>query len=550
MLCPARTQYYIIVTTVEAHYLTFLYFTLCPPEKRIEQLNSAFASSQQFHQTSKDFQAWLNQTLQELCKPQPISANAEKLKQSLKENSAFQNSISEHEEPYNTTIKEGEALLQSTEGAEKVALQGQLSALRSNWDDVKKSNAEQAEKLQGGLQRALKYKEHSEKLSSWLQECEDSEKNVMLSMNSVEIEGSLSQLKAIQKDVDKHRGQVVMMNTAADNLLEVVTSDGDLVREEKATIGKRVDKLTEDLMLKKESLENISQKLKEFNDLQKEAKGQLEAARKQLDSHSALGVQAYSNKNLTNMKAQQNSLDGVRNQIEHLKNLAKSLVVDASEVEGVTELLLQADSLEKDHMSVTKKVEDACSTLENKLQGIGQFQNSIREMFTNFSDLDDDELDGMAPVDRDLETLRDQQSTIKDFVVKLQDLMTNTANGRDSCKKMLESEASPDVLGLKRDLETLGKQCGKLMDRATGRREQVEETLSHLEEFDGKAQEFTLKLSSAEKQEESQGSFGLETDVINQQLEAFKVKLRFITCLTLFCSSFRRSIAVTDILKD
>uniref|UniRef100_A0A8C1IVI2 Dystonin n=1 Tax=Cyprinus carpio TaxID=7962 RepID=A0A8C1IVI2_CYPCA len=490
--------------------------------KRIEQLNSAFASSQQFHQTSKDFQAWLNQTLQEQCKPQPISANAEKLKQSLKENSAAQKAISEHGEPYNTIIKEGEALLQSTEGAEKVALQGQLSALKSSWHDVKKGNAEQAEKIQGALERALKYKEHYENLSSWVQEVEDREKNVKLSANSVEIEGSLSQLKAIQKDVEKHRGQVVMMNAAVDSLLEVVTSDGDSVREEKVAIGKRVDKLTEDLTLKRESLENISQKLKEFNDLQKEAKGQLEAARKQLDSHSALGVQAYSNKNLTNMKAQQNSLEGVHNQVEHLKNVAKSLVVDASDVEGVTDLLLQADSLEKDHMSITKKVEDACSTLENKLQGIGQFQNSIREMFANFTDLDD-EFDGMAPVDRDLDTLRDQQSTIKDFVARLQDLMTNTANGRDSCKKMLESEASPDLLGLKRDLETLGKQCGKLMDRATGRREQVEETLSHLEEFYSKAQEFSHNLSIAEKQEESQGPVGLETEVINQQLESFKV---------------------------
>uniref|UniRef100_A0A8C1VJ46 Dystonin n=1 Tax=Cyprinus carpio TaxID=7962 RepID=A0A8C1VJ46_CYPCA len=490
--------------------------------KRIEQLNSAFASSQQFHQTSKDFQAWLNQTLQEQCKPQPISANAEKLKQSLKENSAVQKAISEHEELYNTIIKEGEALLQSTEGAEKVALQGQLSALKSSWHDVKKGNAEQAEKIQGALERALKYKEHYENLSSWVQEVEDREKNVKLSANSVEIEGSLSQLKAIQKDVEKHRGQVVMMNAAVDSLLEVVTSDGDSVREEKVAIGKRVDKLTEDLTLKRESLENISQKLKEFNDLQKEAKGQLEAARKQLDSHSALGVQAYSNKNLTNMKAQQNSLEGVHNQVEHLKNVAKSLVVDASDVEGVTDLLLQADSLEKDHMSITKKVEDACSTLENKLQGIGQFQNSIREMFANFTDLDD-EFDGMAPVGRDLDTLRDQQSTIKEFVARLQDLMTNTANGRDRCKKMLESEASPDLLGLKRDLETLGKQCGKLMDRATGRREQVEETLSHLEEFYSKAQEFSHNLSIAEKQEESQGPVGLETEVINQQLESFKV---------------------------
>ncbi|XP_056116142.1 dystonin isoform X4 [Rhinichthys klamathensis goyatoka] len=490
--------------------------------KRIEQLNSAFASSQQFHQTSKDFQAWLNQTLQEQCKTQPISAYAEKLKQSLKENSAVQKAISDHEGPYNTIMKEGETLLQRTEGAEKVALQGQLSALKSSWDDVKKSNADQAEKLQGAMQRALKYKEHSEQLSSWLQEFEDREKNVKLSVNSVEIEGSLLQLKAIQKDVDKHRGQVVITNTAADSLLEVVTSDGDMVREEKATIGKRLDKLTEDLMLKRETLENISQKLKEFNDLQKEAKGQLEGTRKQLDSHSSLGVQAYSNKNLTNMKAQQNSLEGVHNQIEHLKSLAQSLVVDASEVEGVTDLLLQADSLEKDHMSITKKVEDACSTLENKLQGIGQFQNSIREMFANFADLDD-ELDGMASVGRDLDTLRDQQSTIKDFVAKLQDLMTNTVNGRDSCKKMLESEASPDLLGLKRDLEALGKQCGKLMDRATARRELVEETLSHLEEFCSKAQEFTHKLISAEKQEESQGSVGLETEAINQQLESFKV---------------------------
>ncbi|XP_051506822.1 dystonin-like [Myxocyprinus asiaticus] len=490
--------------------------------KRIEQLNSAFASSQQFHQTSKDFQTWLNQTLQEQRKPQPISAHVDMLQKRLEENSVVQMSISDHEEPYNTIMKEGEALLQSTEGAEKVALQGQLSALRTTWEDVKKCNAEQAEKFQNTMQNALKYKEYSEQLNSWLQECEDRGKNVKLSVNSAEIESSLSQLKAIQKDVDKHRGQVMMMNAAADSLLEVVTSDGDTVREEKAATGKRVDKLTEDLQVKKESLESISQKLKEFIDLQNEAKCQLEGAKKQLESHSALGVQAYSSKNLTNMKAQQNTLESVHNQIEHLKNLAKSLVVDVPEVEGVTDLLLQADSLEKDHIVATKEVEDACSTLENKLQGIGQFQNSIREMFTSFADLDD-ELDGMAPVCRDLDTIQDQQSTIKDFVTKLQGLMTNTANARDSCKKMLESEASPDLLGLKRDLETLSKQCGKLMDRANCRREQVENTLSYLEEFISMVHEFTHKLSGAEKQEESQGSVGSETEVINQQLESFKV---------------------------
>uniref|UniRef100_A0AAR2LZQ8 Dystonin n=1 Tax=Pygocentrus nattereri TaxID=42514 RepID=A0AAR2LZQ8_PYGNA len=490
--------------------------------KRIRQLNSAFASSQQFHQMSKNFKDWLDQKLQEQAEPQSISAKVETLSENLKEHSAVQRALSEHEESYSTIMKEGEALLQSTEGAEKVALQGQLSVLKSNWEEVKRSAAEREEKLNTVMERAQKYKEHAENLSSWLKECDERQNKVKFSVNPVEVDNSLSQVKAIQKDVDKHRGQMELLSTASDSLLEVATEDVDAVKEEKAVIGKNLDKLAEDLQLKKESLDKLSQRLREFSDTHKELKSQLEGSKKQLESHSSLGVQAYSNKNLTNMKAQQTSLEAVQTQVDHLKSVAQSLVVDVPDTEGVTDLLLQADSLEKEHSSISKAVEDACSTLEDKLQGIGQFQNTIREMFTSFADFDD-ELDSMAPVGRDLETLRHQQGAIQSFISKLQDLMTNTASARDKCKKMLESEASPDLLGLKRDLEALSKQSGKLMDRANGRKEQVEDTLKHLEEFYSKLQTFTQKMTGAEEQEESQGPVGMETDVINQQLETFKV---------------------------
>ncbi|KAL7877335.1 hypothetical protein SRHO_G00039780 [Serrasalmus rhombeus] len=492
--------------------------------KRIRQLNSAFASSQQFHQMSKNFQDWLDQKLQEQAEPQSISAKVETLSENLKEHSAVQRALSEHEESYSTIMKEGEALLQSTEGAEKVALQGQLSVLKSNWEEVKRSAAEREEKLNTVMERAQKYKEHAENLSSWLKECDERQNKVKFSVNPVEVDNSLSQVKAIQKDVDKHRGQMELLSTASDSLLEVATEDVDAVKEEKAVIGKNLDKLAEDLQLKKESLDKLSQRLREFSDTHKELKSQLEGSKKQLESHSSLGVQAYSNKNLTNMKAQQTSLEAVQTQVEHLKSLAQSLVVDVPDTEGVTDLLLQADSLEKEYSSISKAVEDACSTLEDKLQGIGQFQNTIREMFTSFADFDD-ELDSMAPVGRDLETLRHQQGAIQSFISKLQDLMTNTASARDKCKKMLESEASPDLLGLKRDLEALSKQSGKLMDRANGRKEQVEDTLKHLEEFYSKLQTFTQKMTGAEEQEESQGPVGMETDVINQQLETFKFRI-------------------------
>uniref|UniRef100_A0A3B1JM22 Uncharacterized protein n=1 Tax=Astyanax mexicanus TaxID=7994 RepID=A0A3B1JM22_ASTMX len=145
------------------NYLTLI---LPLPGKRIRQLNSAFVSSQQFHQTSKDFQDWLDQKLQEQAEPQSISAEAETLRQNLKEHSLIQRALSEHEEPYNTIVKEGETLLQSTEGAEKVALQGQLSALRSQWEEVKRGAAEHAEKLNTAMERVQKYKEHAENLKT------------------------------------------------------------------------------------------------------------------------------------------------------------------------------------------------------------------------------------------------------------------------------------------------------------------------------------------------------------------------------------------------
>ncbi|XP_057704258.1 dystonin isoform X4 [Corythoichthys intestinalis] len=489
--------------------------------KQIEQLNSTFASSQQFHQTSKDFQSWLAEKLQDQSKPRPISAKVDVLQKTLNEHRNLQSALIEQNTTYSTIAGEGETLLQSTDGAEKLALQGQLSLLSSNWQEVKKNTEVHADKLKAALQRAQKFEEHVEKLKTWVKDCETSEGGVKLTLDLVAVENAVTQAKALQKDVDKHRGMVEQMNTAAESLLELADTDTEGVKKEAASISERVDCVLEGLQNKKESLEKISYAIKEFNEGSKEAKTHLEGAKTLLDSYDSQGVHAYSNKNLTNMKAQQKSLEGVQNQLEHLTSLAKTLVVDLPDVDGVTDLLLQVDSIEKEYSVLNKRLEEKCQNLEGKLQGIGQFQNSIREMFTRFTDLDD-ELDSMAPVDLDLVVLKKQQENIDSFVAQLQELMVNTANAKDGCKRMLETDSSPDLLGLKRDLDALSKQCGKLMDRAKGREGQVQSTLIKLEELCGKLHRLEDQLSRAVDKDASQGAVGMETDIINQQLEAFK----------------------------
>ena len=147
-------------------------------------------------------------------------------------------------------------------------------------------------------------------------------------------------------------------------------------------------------------------------------------------------------------------------------------------------------------------------------------------MFASLSDLDG-ALGGLVPVARDRGGVREQRDSNQDFLAKLRELMTNAGNAGDSCRKMMEAEASPDLLGLKRDLDALSKQCSKLQERARGRAGQVDSTLAKLEELYSNLQQFKLRLGEAEGKEDSQGVVGMETEVINQQLEAFKVRGHF-----------------------
>lgn len=305
-----------------------------------------------------------------------------------------------------------------------------------------------------------------------------------------------------------------------------------MVAEERECLLRKVDTVTEQVHRKKFSLENMAQKFKEFQEVSREAQRQLQGAKDQLAVHDSLGPQAHSSKSLTVLQTQQKALQTLKSQVDLAQGLARDLVAEASDSKGTSEILLQAETLAQEHDSLSQQVDDKCSFLETKLQGIGHFQNTIREMFSQFAEFDD-ELDGMAPVGRDAETLQKQKEAIRAFLEKLDALIANNANANKTCKMMLATEeASPDLVGIKRDLEALSKQCNKLWDRAQARKEQVEGTIVRLEEFYSKLQEFSTLLQKAEELEESQGPVGMETETINQQLDVFKVgSASFLFCV-------------------
>ncbi|XP_051711530.1 dystonin isoform X34 [Oryctolagus cuniculus] len=492
-------------------------------ENHVQHLQSACASSHQFQQMSRDFQAWLDAKKEEQNKSLPISAKLDVLESLIKEQKDFSKTLTAQSNIYEKTIAEGENLLLKTQGSEKAALQSQLNTIKTNWDGFNKQVKEREDKLKNSLEKALKYKEHVETLRPWIDKCQNNLEEIKFSLDPAETENSIAKLKSLQKEMDQHFGMVELLNNATNSFLSACEVDKEVVTDENKSLMQKVDMVTEQLHSKKFSLENMAQKFKEFQEVSKEAERQLQCTKEQLDVHDSLGSQAYSNKYLTMLQSQQKSLQTLKHQVDLARRLAQDLVVEASDSKGTADVLLQAETLVQDHGTLSQQVDDKCSFLETKLQGIGHFQNTIREMFSQFAEFDD-ELDSMAAVGRDAETLQKQKEAIKAFLKKLEALIASIDNANKTCKMMLATEeTSPDLVGIKRDLEALSKQCNKLLDRAQAREEQVEGTIERLEEFYNKLKEFSTLLQKAEEHEESQGPVGMETETINQQLNVFKV---------------------------
>ncbi|XP_075836647.1 dystonin isoform X14 [Microtus pennsylvanicus] len=492
-------------------------------EHHVQHLQSACASSHQFQQMSKDFQAWLDTKKEEQRNSPPISAKFDTLELLLKEQKDFSKTFTEQSNIYEKTIAEGESLLLKTQGAEKAALQLQLNTMKTEWDRFRKQVSEREEKLKDALEKALKYREQVETLQPWVDRCQQSLDRVKFCLDPTETENSIAELKSLQKEMDHHFGMVELLNNAANSLLSVCEVDKEVVTDENKALIQKVDRVTEQLQSKKVSLENMAQKFKDFQEVSKEAERQLLGAKEELDVYHSLGPQAYSNKHLTMLQAQQKSLQTLKHQVDLAKRLGQDLVMEATEPKGTSDVLSQAETLAEEHKNLSQQVDEKCSFLETKLQGIGHFQNTIREMFSQFTEFDD-ELDSMAPVGRDAETLQKQKASIQAFLKKLEALIASNDNTNKTCKMMLATEeTSPDLVGIKRDLEALSKQCNKLLDRAKAREEQVEGATERLDEFYRKLQEFSTLLQKAEDHEESQGPVGTETETINQQLDVFKV---------------------------
>ncbi|XP_062342611.1 microtubule-actin cross-linking factor 1 isoform X3 [Osmerus eperlanus] len=506
----------------------------------LSQLQAALSSTQQFQQMFEEVRSWLdNQCDQRDSSSDSLPCQPGALSALLAQTEELQRGVASQRGPYELIQAEGASLLASLPagGEERSALQSRLFTLRQDWEGLNQRITDRHNRLKSTLGKAETYQQHRAELGPWVAECQTREAEIRPSLDPAALDEALQSTRQLGLDMERRRPLLEALNTAADQLLEQCRVGEEEVRDEKAQLNRSVDRLVEGLQARSTQLEELASRLKEFEDGRQAVERRLEAARHQIEVQEALGPQACSNKSLERLRNQQEALRSLQPQVVYLRDLSRGLVQDAPQTpggsaEGGQKLEQQANQTEREYGDVTEKIEQCCSTLESRLQGVGEVQSHVRDVFSRLADLDD-ELDSLSPVGRDPDSLASQAEALRGFLSRLADLRSELEGHGGDCTAMLRREgSSPDLLALRRETEALSRQAGKLSERGGARLTQIEDAAQKVREFYGLVAELQGLLGRAEEGLEAQGVVGTEVDTIKQQLQEFKaVEREQVECI-------------------
>eukprot|EP00058_Branchiostoma_floridae_P020781 XP_002606271.1 hypothetical protein BRAFLDRAFT_123698 [Branchiostoma floridae] len=450
---------------------------------RQQKLEAALLSSQEFQQSFDDLLNWVKDKEQQLDSQESVSADMDKLDQQWTDIQDLTKELSTKDPSVKAVLSEGQKLLSETRGADRAALEDQLEELKKRWEDLGNRAESRKEKVQTCKEAAEEYAQLLEDLLPWLHEAEEQlEAMSPVSVQLDELLDQITEVELLEKDGQEHEPGVKSLNSVSDALVNSCEADDQSVMDTTADFNSRYQQLGQGLGERRQSLEDMLGRLKEFNEAVQDVQDKLIKQEDKLAEQETLGPEARDSKQFQNLKNLQSEVADLQSKIDYAKDFGEGVLADAPE--GTDSSLIRGpleaakDRCEK----LSSRIEELCGELESGLHELNQFQNNLRDLQTSLGDLEDD-LDNMDSVARDIDAINAQIEEINNFDDKLGDKKSEADAAVKRCQELIDSGTASDPEDLKKQLDAINKRLAKLNDKAGGRKTDLSSALGKLQTF-------------------------------------------------------------------
>lgn len=198
-------------------------------------------------------------------------------------------------------------------------------------------------------------------------------------------------------------------------------------------------------------------------------------------------------------------------------------MVNAAGDQGVdaTHLQDEVDNVTDRIDDLQAKLDDRCSELQSAATAVAQFNDQVKGVVQDLSDLEK-ELDSMKAPGRDIKVVRSQIEDVGKLINKINKASDDVADAVSSGERLVDSGFAPDTVATRDQVETLKRQLGRLDERARNRDEELNDTLNKLQEFYHAHADVMDDINDANEQVRQLKPIGSEVETIRAQQEDFR----------------------------
>lgn len=493
-------------------------------DNRRAELENLLRDNREFEDQCGHLQDWLADCGRHLVEALRVSADREILRCQLQDNEPAYKEVMDKEHEVIMMLDKGQELAnQSPNKNDAKAFNKLLERIRGDWNKVRQETVNRHRRLQTCMELCRKYDGSQDTLLPWLDQAEEKiERMQPVAFKKSELDMQIKELQSFRNDISRHSSAFETNKSLGDSFLSACDVDKEGVKSELTVVKQRWDQVNAALLERSQSLEDIAQRLAEFNELLRDAQHAMQRCEDRLSSHDALGPAARDSKLLDRIRTLLDEVVQLEKGVDRVQHHAAGLVADASsQGSDASHIEDQASSLAQRYTDLRARLEDRCSTLEAASEAVSAFNEHVKAVAGDLSALES-ELDSMTPPGRDLNTLHGQLDQTNHFLAKLEARQAEVDAVAQDGQSLVSEGHTPDAQGTRDQLESLRKQAARLEDRAKNRLDELEKTLARVENFYELYSNIMHHIDEASSEERAFKPIGGDVEFVRQQQEEFR----------------------------